>query len=137
MHHRTFAVIALIASLTTACASAPPLRVDKPDHGSVADRIMAVQESFYAIALAAKDVPQAHERMAAYCAENREALVAMRDDSRNVPEAEQESFAAELERRTRALMSRLEADYEDEVLAKVAQIGGALQAMFECLPPVE
>jgi len=133
---RWFVAASTLAALTSlgACASSPELR-QRPIQGSVADRMLAIQESMFALIAKSHSSDEAADRITQYCEDERAAIEQLAADSEAMSGAEMQAMADDLTRRSQKLIDRASEALEDRV--HVMTDGRVIVAMARCrTPPV-
>lgn len=132
---RLSVVVPIAASLLpiAACGSSSALRVRAPDHGSLVDRTVTLQESMYALVGKSAGSDEAAMRIGEYCEANVAWLAKMRDDAAAIPESSQQAFAIELRDKTVALVERVEKALSERKILLMAD-QRVLAAIQTCAP---
>lgn len=123
-------ILALVLTLG-ACASAPELK-QRPIQGTVADRLLAIQESMFALIARSSTSTEAAERITAYCQSESEAIEQLTADAGALGEEgpEAEALRNEVARRSEKLIDRASEALEDRV--HLMTDGQVIVAMARC-----
>lgn len=124
-------VLALSSLTLIACGGGGSgFQVKAPSQGSVVDRLMTMQESFFALIAGSKTSDEAAAKIDAYCTENQQAVHAtLAEQQANM---ENEEMAAEFQNRSMKLQQRAEKLYSN--MPNLMEDGKVIEAMDRCRP---
>lgn len=115
---------------TSGAAAAPSFEVKGPTEGSVVDRLMAMQESFFAIIGNAQTSDEAAAGIDAYCGANADAIA--KTLSEQEANFENEAMREEFVQRSTRLMERADKTFGDR--PNLMEDGKVQEAMDRCKP---
>ncbi|HRE89231.1 MAG TPA: hypothetical protein PK095_08830 [Myxococcota bacterium] len=124
-------VLALSSLTLIACGgSGAGFQVKAPANGSVVDRLMVMQESFFALIAGSKTSDEAAGKIDAYCTEHQAEIHAtLAEQQANM---ENEEMATEFMKRSEKLQKRAEELYSN--MPNLMEDGKVVEAMDRCKP---
>lgn len=124
------ALLVLLISTLVACASSPGIRM-RPIEGTIADRLLALQESVFALIIESDSSIEAAERITQYCADHSAAIEQLAAESAALGEGpEAQALAVEVAERGEKLVDRASEALEDRV--HLLTDGRVVIAMAQC-----
>jgi hypothetical protein len=111
-------------------SAASGFEVKAPSGGSIVDRLLVMQESFFALIASSQTSDEAAAKIDAYCTEHQQAVHATLAEQQ--AHMDNEDMAVEFQQRSEGLMKRAEELYSN--MPNIMEDGKVIEAMDRCKP---